>query len=412
MRERENYSDWPLTPQDLEDRDRLRAEFLRQVAEPEGNDERLAACYEACVEGMDQGWLLPVVEDMIHWLGLINRRRGESDYANMVNKTFQSEFINKKRNWTWQKKYKYPDDFTDPQIWSEAMQEALADRFLEDVIRGELIASGAHSNITWRYIAVALYIFLHQEELGDDPTLLDVGASLNLGLKKLMMAASEDRAHMERFPFPHVEVVGRFDHEILEEETVALNALLARRLPLAGGTGVEAFPFRREVAISQCFRPSEWINDRQRVQELYALIDTDISGVYYHIGDFSEVGMEKSNRKFTDDSPLTEFNLVSFLTVWNQLPPEKQAEMLEYSQEYLKPGGKALVVDFAYKYKKSPTGLRTARRWVPGSYRGYEIDPRAKHPRPKELFRAEDSRFRKVRLAPGIGERIIDLANS
>lgn len=412
---------WELSPKDTLDLIRLHEEFRKQAEHPEGGDIYAANMNTVFAEGMEDahgnidlvnGYLVPVIEDMVVVGNMSGRPLIPSAYAIKTGRAFQTQIISPRRSWPW--KYEYPRDFADIDVCREVIQTVLTDDDALWELAEELVTSEAHTNVSHRYEFVMLMLHLYGGEREEDPTVLDAGAGVNQGLKKLGMIAL-DPAYLRRFPFPLVEVVDKKGRSI-EELGLAFNALLAKPPRFGGGMGVEAHRIKDEMAKSHAFRPVEWYTDARRVEEFDDLISRQVKGVGLFRGEFSERGMEESYAKFAEVSPYREFDFVTFLTMMNQNPVRVRKEMLDYAKRYLRRSksgqylGRIGVQDFAYLGNGSSTGLRFAHRWTDWSYRSYVYHPHDGYRRPEPIAQWQDSRCHRVRFTPKIAARILELA--
>lgn len=293
------------------------------------------------------------------------------------------------------KPLRYPQDFTEPEIWMRAFEEVLADpdAFREFVVHawGFSLAS----NVSERYKGVKLFGNV-AIELGrlDEITMADIGCSQQAGGNHLMSGMSFERVSV----WPHGNAAS-FPAPGL---TRAVNSYMDRPTPFRHITGIDVFdPVETRSWARACSHyPSELL-DTKRVEryDKYTL-DTQ-KNVHFYRSNFAEFEYKKFKlEQEREDKPST-FKIVNFTTMLYQATPEERDRMLQYAalmaEEFI------VVQDFVGIDPNDPAKLIFRENWQddPFPYRTLVMDMREDPPRWHEAFRWRDGRCREMTVGMG-----------
>jgi hypothetical protein len=328
-----------------------------------------------------------------------------AQYAvNLLLRSFQHTFLFKRAypilfNETADEFLNYPEDFDTPEAWLEEAGGILDNPNSHAILDYDLTQRRIQSNIADRYKGPKLAILKEYPSRFRGPlNILDVGASLNLGLTKLVVGDK----------FGQVEILDSSSRDAFVHDTNAteyINHLINSPLDVAGGVGVDILPGwdlnSREWIRSCSFYPSELL-DLNRIEEFDRLVlansildkhnrtksGLNISGVNmdrlsFYIGDFAD---RNSMRDFSH-SPEAEakFDVVTFITVMHQLSDMERTAMIDRAKNYLKPDGLIIVQDFMEINPDAPNGMDFPNHWYPFLYRTAVIDPLESTSTPRDI---------------------------
>jgi len=294
---------------------------------------------------------------------------------------------------------KYPEAYTNPDLWSRAIAEvsnptnlAENDEFMWDIMYRHV-----QSNIAERYKSFTLLMHLMRNRFEDAPSILDIGCSQNQGLKRIAIS------HILPFaPFQSVIEDGR---EAPGLEIQILNRLVGTPLKLGPSIGIDIMHPRdvsnKEWARSCSFYPSELLLDQRR--EEYDLLDTaEPPQVGFYAADFTHFDHED----FSKESPVKKFDMVTFSTVLYQISDEAQRQkMLDNARRLMKPNGLIIVQDFVTVDPADNTRMVFHPNWFEHTflYATMVIDPLDPTGQIREVFRWENGRCRRMMAGHELG---------
>lgn len=325
----------------------------------------------------------------------------------------------------------YPTRFFKHRMWSEKINELINDPDTASDIEGDLVVREVQSNVVERYKAFKLIAHMYRDRIGTYPEILDVGCSLNLGLKKLALN--------QRYPFDSIEVgqkkPGGF--ETKRDMTRAANTLLASRLAIGASLGVDVFmaPGNDNVDTKEwvracSFYPSELLKPAL-LMEFNDLQSEAENRVTYFSGDFTNedemenLHIQYSSRKWEFENPnyknseqsLLElvtrlqgphpdeglFDMVIFSTSMYLMSWHQRVRALKRAKKLAKPTGLIVVQDFAEKRPSGNTKLRFHNDFMYDAmpYRTYVIDPKSPETDPQMIFAWETGRCQRLQLGLG-----------
>lgn len=369
----------------------IQAELRLQAERPPAQDHRIAAFSEALLQALSD---TPVRSFYEFVLG--HRRQLSPSYGvNLSLRAFQKQLLRHAQQWD------YPKAFTEPQAWYDSFHYFLDEaRPPADEITFDLCIRDAQSNVSERYKSLKLIGNIFAARLGPKPTVLDIGCSQNLGLKRL--AANLPFAPLKGSAAifePEAEKSFAGDSQLNDR----LNNLLSSEFALAHGVGVDiwpkADPLVREWAKSCSFYPSELLQRQllKSYERLEALDDPAVS--FAHL-DFAEPLPDAAGRTARRGLGLPRYELVCFSTVLYQQNRQQLETMLANARLLVAEHGLIVVQDFARLDRLRPGRLVFEQSWFAQHYpyRTFVYDPTQPEAGFSELMRWQNGRCEKVAL--------------
>lgn len=242
------------------------AELRQQALDPPASDERIAAFSQA-VLGMDEstaGDMLTIIED---------RRFETASYgANLLLRAVQKQLLRVDPE--------YPAAYDDTEVWEKALDDLVADDSRVAELANDLTHKTTQSNVVERYKAFKLLIELLSPQVGEAPSILDIGCSRNHGLKKLHLNLPFGPI---RLGLPGAE--SRVSGALVDR---LANTLIAAPRAYGLSTGMDltplAVPGQAEWGRSCSFYPSELLN-AEAVAEYDFLEEAHPPGAHFKQGD-------------------------------------------------------------------------------------------------------------------------------
>lgn len=380
-----------------------------EAINPMGGDIYVRAfCRATIPELMEGGKLRPHMEEIFSF-----RRRHQSYFPEVYAGRILMRAVEKQAL-----KYLPPDIYPVQFSKEAAWKNELYDGALQyDELAEDIVLRNIQSNIPERYKSFALVTHLFKDRLGQAPTVLDVGDSLNLGLKKWKtMAENPFRAtrairpvHGERYLGHEFEE----DHEASEKIEQLLNR--APNLGLGFGFDIQPIPKNDPEAymwgLACSFRPGELIFDNRRVKEFRTLSQSDIPGIvtYQRPVDVRDAESLDQVKEFL---PGNKADLVTCSTVFYQLTGKQIFDALRNLKELCHDGSLIVINDFVQRDHKVANGMKfyQQNRWVqPYTFRTLIVDPADLENPPVELFRFNNGRAEHVWLSE-YGKSLLDRA--
>jgi hypothetical protein len=372
------------------DRMRLvREELDIQAREPIARDQRIGSFCVALANLVDEGH---EVESLLQRT-LINRPAMNPNHLiNHALRVFQMPQLNN---------LKFFEECIEPQVWQNYIEDVF-EQGGENYDRIRLYMRDANirisSNIPNRYKGSKALLYMLRDRFDDNPSQLDVGASLNYGLKKIALSSMGLDAGLTGVSFGETAVLRRNRAtDELEPDEVAednFNHALAWRFKPGLMLGIDSALYNDaelEIWADSCrYYPSERLNADQRREEEELLEESSPHGVYLKRVDFSDP--TEHLEEYEDEK----FDMVSFVTVLNQHDQETAQYMLSRARKYLKPNGVVQVTDFM-----RPNSFRFYKRWnQPWRYRTIVYDAMQNFKR-QDMFVFDSGRPKQVQLCAG-----------
>ncbi|HVS58582.1 MAG TPA: hypothetical protein VHD60_02460 [Candidatus Saccharimonadales bacterium] len=301
--------------------DAFRAELARQAVMPPANDARIAAFSQACLQAIERPEMVTLEAELDKRTDLM-----PSYAANLLLRSMQKQLLRTDPT--------YPFAHTLESAWHESFERLWGDTGTPDELLADIRGRNVQSNVVERYKAFKLVASLLHERLGEEITLMDVGASRNHGLKKLKLD----------LPFKPVEC-GVRDHPRFPAallDTLA-NGALKQPMKLGHCVGTDVIPLKDGDdafwAKSCSFYPSELL-DEAAIAEYDYLDLTDVHGVSFVEGDFTGAGL------CSPAAGYEKFDVITASTFLYQLSASKRAHARQLFHGYIAEKGVIIYQDF------------------------------------------------------------------
>lgn len=307
----------------------------------------------------------------------------------------------------------YPIKF-DVNQWMRLIQEFLADQDLSDDFEEDIDIRTVQSNIPERYKMLKLLIKLFPERFGEQPKIVDVGSSLNLGLTKLALS--------DTYPFGEVVVVDSSD-EASENQalTKAVNGLIASNLAIGSSFGIDMWNFPNDKplenwTITNSLLPKELVENPKIRQELEELATLHPAEVGFYWGDITNRESMKnfppalsigqlainSYRRPVKNHEDMKFDMGSMVTMLYLLDARRRQLAIKRTREYLLPNSPIIVQDFVKVVRGKPNQMRFEKdiyvhKWL---YRTLVLDP-LNPEGVQEAFISETGRCERIMIGNG-----------
>lgn len=369
-----------------------------ETDKPPGNDPRIAAFARVALRRVreDHKWS-SIVHDF-----LTERPDLSPSYrSNLFLRAVQADQIANNQN--------YPKAHENTEVWEHTFDDIGQDFERLGQIVVNLHGSNTMSNIAERYKAIKMVLLMMGHRF-DDVSILDIGCSLNHGLKQLVLNKG---GSFSRYKFGKVEV--SIGPDIGEDPslqipslgyTAMFNRLMNRkRANIGPSLGVDIMnsedPVIQEWAISCSFYPSELL-DTRRVRNARRLEKKQPKQVGFYREDFTDL----DHKRFREKSPVSSYDVVVLSTILYQLNPEERAAMIANAKKYTSPDGLIIIQDFASLKTDPISSMRTLEfddHWYahPYKYRTYVIDMQDPDEQLQEIFLWENGRCDRVALGTG-----------
>jgi SAM-dependent methyltransferase len=410
------FGEFPITP-----RRRYLYQASVEMAEnptAPGNDPIYAKMSEAAAEEILNGDLGDVLETNLELRESKTGKVIEAHHAmQLTRRSLQDLFLKM-----------FPREYpqaADSVSWVRgAINVMLSDPSMAMDFDAHMIQEDVRSNVDKRYAAFLLIARMYQERLGEDISILDVGCSVNNGLK--VMASNQI------YRLDEIEVVDS-TRDRDESLTSAANAILASRLAIGASMGVDMFglEFDNRSWVRSCsFYPTELMNPAM-VMRFDDLMNMNLREIGFYQGNFAnDDEMEglpgafarikwESERPRGDhtseslfemakfigeqrhDSEL--FDMVTFCTSMYLMSQADRLKAIERAKRLVKKTGLIVIQDFAEAYQRSSTGLRFHNnfQYAPYPYRTYVIPGGAEKQTPRHIFSWENGRAGRLMLGAG-----------
>ena len=375
--------------------DTLQTELRNQALTPPGGDKRIAAFCTAVAQELCRPQFRAVVERMF-----ASRTGLSPSYAvNIMLRALQKQLLRSSL-------YSYPLDYTEAATWQDEIVRVLDDPALLSEYSNDLMLAEVQSNVVERYKAFKLVMLLLRNTIGDMPSVLDVGCSRNLGLKKLAL----------NLPFRPIRIAAPL--RIRDTTLVALqdylNGLLRQKVALSYGIGsdiVHIDSINAAIWARSCsFYPAELL-DLALVSEYDYLDHNAVYNVDFERGDFVSGGLT---------SPFEyehTFAVVTVSTFMYQLSVADRERVRSTLRRYVASDGIIIYQDFA-KASEDQSSLTFEDHWFATHFPYRTLIEFASDPsrRLHELFRWDNGRCNNVILGQDfnaiVGNHLFEFTNS
>jgi hypothetical protein len=394
--------------------------FKEEAVNPTGKDPYFRAMSEAAAEEIIHGEFGGQLEQILEFREHTRPPLEGHHAMNFIRRALQKQYL---------KMYpdQYPILFDEVEMNRRAIREMLKDESVFWDFDGDLQHREVQSNVAERYKAFKLIAHMYRDRLGSDPSILDVGCSLNLGLKKMALSGHHT--------FDSIEVLAQSRGEVAKDYDLerAANKLIASRLAIGASMGVDVFSpdFNNIEWVRSCsFYPGELLKPA-RIMTFDDLSHKEVAGIGFHRGDFTNdqemAGLptnfaktqwqNKRSRDEVTQESLFEmakfmgerhrekglFDMAVFCTSMYLMDQEQRLKSIERARGLVRRSGIIVIQDFAELDPREPTGLQFHENFSYDTYpyRTYVISPRGPEIRPQHIFSWENGRAHKLRLESG-----------
>lgn len=286
----------------------------------------------------------------------------------------------------------YPHGYQTEVAWLQAFSNIDVDH---DLLRWGVLANNVtirplQSNIAERYKTIKLLASFISDRFKKPISHLDIGSSVMHGDYKLLYEANPNSPVK---PFKSVEIVNSDkDHTPDERLTKLANVALRQRVSFGHVMGVDITditdPGVKRWAKSCSFYPDELLKQGEIADyNILDHLDPDHKKAHFFQGDFADL----DRRKFTEASPLEEWDLITFSTIFYQVSKQERLAMLVNASSILSENGLIIIQD-----------ARDGNFSKPFNYTTSVIDATARHNNPEEpLLLWENGRCNRAALGKG-----------
>src|SRR5579884_1176434 len=356
------------------DLDAIVSEFSSVASTPPGQDEYMAACYNATTYLLQNDTdVQSLINEVIH-----QRDISTKHFINLYYRAIQYIELYERRN------REYPQKYTTTASWKKELRSILTEdrKKFKDI----LLRYSTTSTIYQRYIgahAILAALYLKQEL-----TIADFGCGGNYGLRGMDIQEPFEK-FMDDTP-------GDFIEELIREPIRFRKGLA---VDIQNPYDVEITRWR----LACSFYPSELVDKLPKILALEKRL-TKSKNVEFILGDLRTLPVG------TSTIPLHQTDAVIMSTLCYQMP-DSQKQVLETANKMLRAEGVIIIQDFAVKDKKAPHQLNFTVDWhgKPFSYRNFITGPKFNWEM-YEILQWNNGRCTQVR--PGEDYTLIRPANS
>ncbi len=276
-----------------------------------------------------------------------------------------------------------------PAEWRDVLIQTVENPDTRHALYQDLTTHELQSNKSERYKSVRLFLGMQRERLGDAPTILDIGCSLNLGLKQLAGVSAFEPVRLDGVPGRDEELLGQY-----------INNGLLPQFPdgkIGHSLGIDTVDPDEETvrrAESDSHYPSELSpENREKFHTLFLAEHEKVS--------FAPVDLLAGESLPT--IPEQGFDLVTMCTMLYQLSEVERIKLVQAAGHVLSANGFVVVQDFAYPDETDPQQLRFRENWFsdPYPYRTMVYDMAEPERGYRTLFSWSDGRAdRTTRMRP------------
>jgi SAM-dependent methyltransferase len=382
---------------------------------PRGDDRRTSAYAYAASALIEAGY--PPIMEAIETMTSFRYERGRPTpalYASDLMLRTAQHFLGKRAN--------YAELSKSPSGWVAGLTEILEDEDIREAFIINLILNEICTNVPARYKGPQLVLGFYKKLFPKPIRLLDVGSSIGVGVTGLIAGrishsvdiVAPQAVYQEGLGAPH-EVLDRIaippksledyrpislDVELQTDKKVTsrVKAILDEPLEFGPSVGVDVKvrdePMREWT--KSCYYPTEYAENKGRIiTQFDELTDLKLPELSLLTLDFTDT--EAVEEFLAAES---EFDVVTILTMMNQLREDERLKVIENAKKALAPNGLIIIQDFAKSDPNSPYGLEFFESWHPYTYRTFIIDPNSYSKMPQEVLAWETGRCQRAILSP------------
>lgn len=299
----------------------------------------------------------------------------------------------------------YPKGFT-AERWRTVISGYMADPGISHEIEWDLHNRHLQTNVSDRYKSlppIVAWLRAHGR-LRERVSILDIGCSVNAGLKKLALM---DVISGEEFTPTQVHIPEDYDRPWLgsqadDELTEKASRLQNTPVNLGVSIGVDREDMSRKDNLEwarACLTPEEFVNGESESYDKLEIIR------FPHVKFMKRDFLDNYEAQFLKSSPENHefFDIVSLFTVLNQLSDRDRMRMLQVARRYVKPTGLVVIQDFARVDPDLPVEIQFLNNdWNKNfSYRTIVLDKLMTHDGYQEVWRYDGGRCARVQAGLG-----------
>lgn len=338
-----------------------------EVSNPTNGDERIGAFARATYEQLlYRGEILQTLAEVFAWHRYMGDRFPPAYARRFLLRAVQKQALERQEDAS----LPYPERFNSPEAWHYLYN----DNIDYPELGQDMSLYKVQSNVSERYKSVALIVRAYSDRLGPNPRVLDVGCSMNIGLKKLTV--------LKAYPFGETDLVDQCAHNtwMLSQDRNS-NEILANTLStpveIGQSIGIDMYPPHpnskkaRLWIKSHSFYPSELLTDTVRVKEFDDLAQLEVPSVETYRGNI-DIADEEQVDLLMSSHPGWQPDLVVASTTLHQFGSTKRARALANISKLSNADTVIVVNDFVQTDPTAKGGLSfvNQERWVdPFTYR-------------------------------------------
>jgi SAM-dependent methyltransferase len=293
----------------------------------------------------------------------------------------------------------FPYEYLKENKWAKAITCLVNDEDKTDDLAYDLHHRNMQTNVVERYKSFKMILVGLAHRLDPNPKVMDVGCSLNFGLKQLALNR----------PFIRVRGVrtGQDAEEIIADATLTrrANNLLLPRLALGASVGIDLIDIRDSHAYiwpRSNFRPKDFLSGMVDGFDKLASEPTP-ENVDFFCVDFTNRSLMEELRTHKGYQERS-FDLVTFSTIMYMETQSQRERMEEEAERWVKPDGIIAIQDFAYVPEDTPDEIEYYDRLNehPYSYTTIVRDMADPNRRYHEIFSWNNGRNEKIQRAIGL----------
>lgn len=310
-------------------------EFIYQILRPPRGDLIIGAFAEAAARESNNPDLVSLLTSALE-----SRPDMDPEYtAVLFRNALQWQFLHRQVDG-------YPQEFYDPSRWQHEMRKLLEDKDGDEggfaCISKVMHEYNVSANRPSRYAGLKLPVLWGGGySLDTKPSILDIGAGNNLGLKALASDPTKT--------FEPIEMVRRSEASLGDKDLVTLQNSLNRSLYFPWhlddcyGLEITRHSSTFEEYVFSCSHTPTQLLDSEKVANYINLMRKDVPNVHLRNG------VDCTDPRQIEHAlpPGKQFDMVNISTLLYMLPLAKRRQILEQALKLVKPNGMIIVQDFA-----------------------------------------------------------------
>lgn len=334
--------------------------FEDKIDMPEGNDERIRAFAVGAGRMIARDTLVKfeIVDFVVYRDGIM-----PSTKINLLQRALTKQILKDPSAYG-----DFPYAYDESEIWGENLKQVIIDnreKMSTDNFRLDLMCRNVQSNKEERYKSIKIIAELFEARFKGELSILDLGASLNHGLKKIALD--------QELPFSPATIIPmQRSQNDYSKEMEQLKSAQTKKIKLGQSLGVDVTNIYdteiNEWVLSCSFRPGEWLNP-QNIQAFKTLDDSSPEQVGYLRADArdTEVIREASKGQKYD---------ITFLCtmLYMVTDPLEREEMIQSALEMTKENGLVVIQDAVSVDPSDRRKLVFSKGFFPWGYKTLILD--------------------------------------